>query len=95
MHRRNSHICKINYVGTAGGMETEGAIRVFQGSIEKHILRYVEYFGDGDSKSYMSVKNVYGGLEKKKKLECMGHYQKGIGTRLRKLKKKDWVVVAG
>ena len=27
---RNSHICNSNYVGTAGGMETEGARRVFQ-----------------------------------------------------------------
>ena len=25
---RNSHICKLNYVGTAGGMETEGTKRV-------------------------------------------------------------------
>ena len=29
---RNSHICNFNYVGTAGGMETEGARRVFQRS---------------------------------------------------------------
>ena len=29
---RNSHICNSNYVGTAGGMETEGARRVFQRS---------------------------------------------------------------
>ena len=27
---RNSHICNSNYAGTAGGMETEGARRVFQ-----------------------------------------------------------------
>ena len=31
----------------------------FKRSIEKHNLRYVEYFVDGDSKSYVSVKNVY------------------------------------
>ena len=29
---RNSHICNSNYVGTVGGMETEGARRVFQRS---------------------------------------------------------------
>ena len=60
---RNSHTCKFNYVVTAGGMQTEGAKRVFQRSIEEHNLRCVEYLGDGDSKSYLSVKNVYEGLE--------------------------------
>ena len=44
-------------------MQTEGAKRVFQRSIAEHNLRYVEYLGDGDSKSYLSVKNVYEGLE--------------------------------
>lgn len=27
--------------------------------IEKHNLRYFVYFGNGDSKSYVSFKNVY------------------------------------
>ena len=44
-------------------MQTEGAKRVFQRSIAEHNLRYVEYLGDGDSKSYLSVKNVCEGLE--------------------------------
>ena len=65
----------------------------------KDLLRSISYVTLNtlviETVKVMSVKNVYGGLEKKKKLECMGHYQKGIGTRLRKLKKKDWVVVAG
>ena len=85
---RNSHICKFNYVVTAGGMQTEGAKRVFQRCFEEYNLCYVEYLGDGDSKSYLSIKNVYEGLEIKS-LECVGHYQKGIGTRLRNLKSKE------
>ena len=84
----NSHICTYNYQGTAGGMETEGAKRVFERSINKHNLRYTEFLGDGDSKSFLTVKNVYSNVEVKK-LECVGHYQKRVGTRLRNLKKRE------
>ena len=84
---RNSHICEFIYVGTARGMETEGAKRVFQRSIERHNLHYVEYLGNGDNKKYLSVKDVYEGLEIKKS-ELVGYYQMIIHTRLRKLKKK-------
>ena len=58
---RNSHICKFDYVGNAGRIKTEEEKQLVQGSVEKHNLRYVEYLGDGCSKSYMSVKNVYEG----------------------------------
>ena len=71
-----------------GGMETEGAKRVFTRSIDKHKVRYVEYLGDGDSKSYVNVEDVNEGIEIKK-LECVGYYQKRVGTRLRNLKKKE------
>ena len=42
----------------------------------------------GDSKSYASVKEIYGTEITVRKLECIGHVQKMVGTRLRKLKKK-------
>ena len=42
-------------------MKTEEEKQLVQGSVEKHNLHYVEYLGDGCSKSYMSVKNVYEG----------------------------------
>ena len=93
-HWRNSNICKFNYNGTAGGMETEGAKRVFARSIDKNKVSYVEYLGDGDSKSYVNVKNVYRGIEIKK-LECAGHYQKREETRLSNLKKKEKGVGGG
>lgn len=83
---RNSHICKFNYVGSAGGMEIEGAKRVFERSITKHKLRYTKLLGDGDSKSFLSIKDTYPNVTVQK-LECVGHYQKRVGTRLRKLKK--------
>ena len=85
---RNFHICKYNYIGSASGMEPEGAKRVFDRPITKHNLRYVEFLGDGDSKSFTNVKYNYPDLEIKK-LECVGHYQKRVGTRLRNLKKKE------
>ena len=70
-------------------MEAEGAKRVFTRSIDKHKVRYVEHLGDGDCKGYVNVKNVYEGIEMCWKLECVGHYQRRVGTRLRNLKKKE------
>ena len=46
----------------------------------------MNYFGDGDSKAYASVKDTYK-PDIVKTFECVGHYQKRLGTRLRKLKK--------
>ena len=59
-----AHICKQNHEGSAGSMETEGAKRVFQRSVEKHNLQYTEFLGDGDSN--LSVKDTYPGIEVKK-----------------------------
>ena len=67
-------------------MEVVGAKRIFERNIEKHNLRYTKYLGDGDSKSFTSVKSIYPGIEVQK-LECVGHIQKRVGTRLRNLKK--------
>ena len=46
-----------------------------------------ELYGDGDSKSFSGVENIYGPEKKVTKFECIGHYQKRVGSRLRKLKK--------
>ena len=51
-------------------------------------LRYIEYYGDGDTKSFSSVEKVYTGINVNKK-ECIGHVQKRMGTRLRKLVKEN------
>ena len=51
-------------------------------------LRFTEFYGDGDCKSFASIENTYAGI-KVKKLECIGHVQKRVGTRLRKLKKNE------
>ena len=43
--------CKANYDGSAGSMETTGA-NIFKRSVERHGVRYVRYYGDGDSKGF-------------------------------------------
>ena len=80
--------CKLNYDGTAPAIEAAGATRIFERSIEERGARYTEYYGDGDSKAYSTVRNIYEGKEVEK-FECIGHYQKRVVTRLLKLKKNN------
>ncbi|GFV89826.1 uncharacterized protein TNCV_4690551 [Trichonephila clavipes] len=83
----HSDKCSANYLVNSGGMEVEGALRIFNRSEVLHNLRYTQYLGDGDSKAYKAV------LEYKpykdvniEKLECVGHVEKRMGTRLRAMK---------
>ena len=79
--------CSINHKGSAPAMEVAGATTIFGRSMEKHNLRYTHFYGDGDSKSYEKVKNLYTDLVVEK-FECVGHIQKRVGNRLRKKKKE-------
>ncbi|GFW62310.1 uncharacterized protein TNCV_289841 [Trichonephila clavipes] len=69
-------------------MEAVGATRIFQRSIVKRGLKYAHYYDDGDSKGFISVKDTYG-KDSVTKYECIGHVQKRVGARLRKLKSKN------
>jgi len=83
-----SHKCNLNYEGSSPGMESVDAKTIFGRSVEKHGLYYTSFYGDGDSKAFPAVKEMY--KEDKKEMvkrECIGHYQKRVGCRLRKLKK--------
>ncbi|GFU59388.1 uncharacterized protein TNCV_2299511 [Trichonephila clavipes] len=51
----HSDECSANYFGNSGGMEVEGALRIFNRSEVLHNLRYTQYLGDGDSKAYKAV----------------------------------------
>ncbi|GFT62795.1 uncharacterized protein TNCV_1698231 [Trichonephila clavipes] len=82
----SKHVCS-NYKGSAGNMEVVGAYRTFERSNVRNV-QYNEYYGDGDSKGYESVKSFYG-INTVTKLECIGHLQKRVGRRLRQLKKND------
>lgn len=89
----NIHLdtCKANYMGTSGGMEVDGAKTIFQRSVPRYNVRYTEYLGDGDSGAFKSVfdSKPYGENVNITKLECVGHVQKRMGTRLRTLKQKS------
>ena len=77
-----THKCQVNHTKSSCSMESVGTVTMFRRSTEKHKLRYTEYIEDGDSSSFLEVKNTqpYGGLDIKK-LECIGHVQKHVGTR--------------
>lgn len=80
--------CQANYHGTSGGMEIDGAIKLFERSMPKYNVMYTEYLGDGDSKAYQAVCEArpYGQDVSIEKLECIGHIQKHMGTQLFKMK---------
>ncbi|GFS95686.1 uncharacterized protein TNCV_481991 [Trichonephila clavipes] len=69
-------------------MEPVGAYRLFERSRETRKLQYVEFYGDGDSKSHLAVKDIYG-IESVRKYECIGHIQKRVGSKLRIIKTKE------
>ncbi|GBL81697.1 hypothetical protein AVEN_93476-1 [Araneus ventricosus] len=74
----------VKHIGSSGSMEVVGVYRMFERSEKMRNLLYLKYFGDGDSKSYDNVKDIYG-KDSVKKLEYIGHIQKRVGT-IRKLK---------
>ncbi|GFV86746.1 uncharacterized protein TNCV_3964761 [Trichonephila clavipes] len=69
-------------------MEVDGMLRIFNRSEKLHNLKYSNYIGDGDTKTFnaFSENKPYGGDHLIQKIECVGHVQKRMGTRLRKLK---------
>ena len=69
-------------------MEVAGALDIYKRSEKKYGLRYVSYIGDGDSSTFSSVSTAkpYGKHIMIEKKECVGHIQKRLGSRLRKLK---------
>ena len=79
--------CMINHKGSAPAMEVEGTKAMFNRSLKRSGLRYINFLGDGDTKSFVAVENTYPGM-KVKKFECIGQIQKRVGNRLRKLKKE-------
>ena len=83
-----NHQCKINHTGSSGSMETAGALRIFERSEASRGLKYKDMLGDGDSSTYSAILECkpYGEDCIPNKLECIGHVQKRVGSRLRRLK---------
>ena len=79
--------CQLNHEGSASSMENVAAVKIFSRSESNYGLRYLKYYGDGDSSAFASIENIYP-CAICKKIECIGHYQKRVGNRLRKLRKR-------
>ncbi|CAF3259605.1 unnamed protein product [Rotaria sp. Silwood2] len=53
--------CSKTWDGSAGGMEKEGAKKIFERSLEKGV-RYSNMISDGDSSAYETVKYIYANM---------------------------------
>ena len=69
-------------------MEASIVTDIFQRSEQKYKLKYTRFIGDGDTNTFkkVSVAKPEGNAVEIEKLECVGHVQKRLGTRLRNLK---------
>ncbi|GFY26857.1 uncharacterized protein TNCV_929981 [Trichonephila clavipes] len=62
-------------------MEVDGMLRIFKRSEKLHNLKYSNYIGDGDTKTFnaLSENKPYGDDHLIQKIECVGHVQKRMG----------------
>ena len=82
----SEHDCQANHDKSSGAMEAAGAVAIFNRSIKRNKLIYHEYPGDGDTSSFEEVldSKPYESYDiEPSNLECVGHIQKRLGTRLR------------
>lgn len=84
---KHEQVCQVNYSGSAPEMEAVGACRIWQRSEEKDKLWCTTFLVDEDSKSFSSVSQV--SSYPVAKIDCVGHVQKRLGTRLPNLIKKE------
>jgi hypothetical protein len=87
------HKCSLNHTKSSGAMESAGAVDIFSRSLLQYGLIYKYYLGDGDSSSFNDVVaskpyDVFSIIPEK--LECVGHVQKRIGSRLRNRRKVSY-----
>ncbi|GFV80608.1 uncharacterized protein TNCV_4617701 [Trichonephila clavipes] len=76
--------CVKNHIGSSSKMEVDGMKEIFQRSVPQRNAKYIKYIGDGDTKTFPEFqRTVPYSIEK---VECVGHIQKRMGARLRKLK---------
>lgn len=72
-------------------MEVTAITEMFTVSQEKYGVKYGNYIGDGDSKTFKAIVdlNPYGDDFPVIKSECIGHIEKRMGSRLRNVKKTN------
>ena len=85
---RQEH-CDANHEGSFGKMEVDGIIEMFQRSEELYNVKYANYIGDGDTKTFKSLIDVnpYGDDLVVRKSECVLHVQKRLHKRGTEAKK--------
>jgi len=66
-------------------MEPDAMLEIFQRAEELHGVKYVNYIGDGDCKTYKKIVEQLPYVQKK---ECVNHVQKRMENRLRNRQKK-------
>ena len=70
-------------------MEKVRAVNTFERSIEKSGLRYMDFYGDDDSKRFSAVEKDYGEDKPAIKKECIGHYQGGRESATKNTKREE------
>lgn len=76
-HEDHAESCSKNHEGSAGKMEVDSVLEMFLRSEEKFGVKYSNYIGDGDSKTFKAILDAapYGEELIVKKSECIGHTQ--------------------
>ena len=87
--KHESHCQKTTNCSSAA-METEAAVVMWGRSLQLHSFQYMEMLGDGDGKAHGKVNGLhpYGPEASIKKIECVNHVTKRMGTALRTLVEK-------
>ncbi|GFV37373.1 uncharacterized protein TNCV_1534451 [Trichonephila clavipes] len=65
-------------------MEVDGMKEIFQRSVPQRNAKYIKYIGDVDTKTFPELQST--APYSIEKVECVGHIQKRMDARLRKLK---------
>jgi len=82
--------CQANHHGSAGKMEVDGIIEMFQRSLQNYNVKYAFYIGDDDTKTFKSLLETapYGNDFIVKKKECVLHVKKRMYRRVKEAKKQ-------
>lgn len=75
-YKSHKEECSSNHIDSAGKMKVDAVKEMFSVSEEKFGVRYVNYIGDGDSKTFKVLLNPYGDEHSIKKSECVNHVEK-------------------
>ncbi|GFV76490.1 uncharacterized protein TNCV_4727101 [Trichonephila clavipes] len=76
--------CVKNHIGSSSKMEVDGMKEICQRSVPQRNAKYIKYIGDGDTKPFPELQRT--APYSIEKVKCVGHIQKRMGARLRKLK---------